>query len=154
MSEKQFAILTLKDNTSALVVEVGDDDTNETLIDVMRAVMVKRKEGIEHAACMVGGFDDDKRELHEIPKARTFLDRLHRIGFISVLDYSTVLPPHNRIWMSPPPMGAFEIWLATTRQANAKGVDVSRDMLKRFERVLRYSNATADDLMNLPPELR
>jgi len=68
----------------------------------------------------VDGYNDDPRDLYQIPEVIGLFKRLLNNGFISLLEYSTIHPimaPKNMPIPSPG-LGALEVWaIATERYA-------------------------------------
>ena len=73
-----------------LFVELGINATDGDILDQMRIMKRAREErSYDNVVCTIRGYDDDHRELYDIPEVRSFCRRLLSLGFISYLDFST-----------------------------------------------------------------
>jgi hypothetical protein len=94
--------------------------TDEELATMTRGAVRARAEDSRTIVAMgVGGFDDDPRELYDIPEARAFLRRLVDFGVIAALIGSTQCPELGAPSPQQAPrlasvLGGFEVWLYAT----------------------------------------
>src|SRR5215469_10950369 len=95
------------------LVDVGTDAWDSDLTEQM-AVMKKHMDADEAVCCRctIRGFNDDPRELWEIPEAKTLAQRMVAIGFIAWLEGSVLMPelrrgPDANLRLG---MGALEVW--------------------------------------------
>jgi hypothetical protein len=88
------------------------DQSDEQLIAQIRAVREFAREHPARVLALVHGFDDDPRELWEIPEVGAHLRRLVDFGFIATLLRSTLVrelgAPADLL--DCPAWGAFEVW--------------------------------------------
>ena len=111
--------------------------TNDELVRLMRWCRDHRERNPnDHIVCTIGGFDDDPRELGQIPEARALCRRLVGIGFISWLDVCTSIPQLKGIGMEAG-LGAFEVWaIAEGILGAAGGYDIPKETLAHFRKDL------------------
>src|SRR5438105_1320295 len=66
----------------ALLVELGIDAMDGAILDQMKIMKRVRESGsYDNIACVIRGFDDDRRELYEVPEVQAFCRRLTSLGF-------------------------------------------------------------------------
>lgn len=128
---------------AVLLVELGIDASNNDIIDQMRIMKRVRTEGpYEFIICAIRGFDDDSRELYEIPEVRAFCRRIVNLGFISYLEFSTSISPNlpetvKKGW------GATEVWLCSEGRLH-KPIEVTKELLEELKQAIIASNTRAD----------
>lgn len=94
------------------------------------------------------GYENDKRELWQIPEVASFFKMLIRVGFISFLEVSSSAEGITRLTkkqtdIGTPGFGALEIWMiANNKMGNGK-TDIEREEMKGFLAALEQSNKTA-----------
>lgn len=87
----------------------------------------------------VSGFDQDARELWEIPEALVLFDRLYKAGAMSVLECNCG-PEYV-----PLAIGAYQLWIIQHRLWTGKaGFPESLDLFDRFCEDLKISNDIID----------
>jgi hypothetical protein len=129
-----------------LLVELGIDATNDDIIDQMRIMKRAREEGVyDNVICVIRAFDDDPRELYDIPEVRAFCRRIVNLAFISYLDVATTLVPDapelvRKGW------GAAEAWLCAEGRYNT-GTELTMELLGEIEKAVGESNEKADALL-------
>jgi hypothetical protein len=94
-----------------LLTDVGQ--TDEELVAQLRAMMEQARREPGETVFGVHGYDDDPRELGEIPEVRAHCRRMVDFGVLAVLTRSTWCrelgaPAWTR---DVPVLGAFEVWL-------------------------------------------
>lgn len=144
---------------SVLVMEVFLTDSNEDIIDKMRAMRQARADRFyTNVICTVSGWADDPRELWDIPEVRAFCGRLVTLGFVSYLDYSTTLDPRASAFVRTG-FGAAEVWLTAEGRFGPKlGAQMLADarfaeqVLDDIRRAVVSSNGTADAVLGPIPE--
>ncbi len=100
-----------------------------------------------HIVCLVGGFNEDPRELCEIPEVRGFCRRLMGQGFASYLDPATTFPAGQKTGKA---WGAFELWLCAEGLMKPGPTRLHLSVIDRFEAALKESNAIADQTVGAP----
>lgn len=125
------------------IVHLTVGHTNDELLDLMQGTKSAR----EQRACgkivaAIAGYDDDPREVWEIPEVRAFCRRLFNIGFASYLD------AFGKDWLKdastePSGLGAFEVWMIGEGQMRSE-FDVTRELLDEFQAALSVCNGKAD----------
>lgn len=128
---------------SVLFVELGIDATNEDILDQMRKMKACREDdSYSHIVCTVRGFNDDKRELFEIPEVRAFCRRIVNLAFISYLDFSTAFDATIPA-IAKDAWGAAEVWLCSKGRLRSQ-MPLTKDLLDELTRVVYESNEKAD----------
>jgi hypothetical protein len=88
----------------------------------------------------INGFDDDPRDLWEIPDALDFLKRLLNLGFMTVLEVSTKSEEISGLAFELPGFGALELWLCATERMKSGSNQIDVDSFKVFCKDLESSN--------------
>ena len=129
-----------------LLVELGIDASNNDIIDQMRIMKRARQEGLyDNVICTIRGFDDDRRELYDIPEVRAFCRRLVNLAFISYLDFVTTIVADapevvKKGW------GAAEVWLCGEGRFST-GAEWTIELIGEIEQAVGESNVKADALL-------
>lgn len=79
--------------TTLRILSVAADATDNELMSMMQIVnsfVIGENHG---AVLVIAGYDDDHRELFDIPEVAKLCRTLVRIGFITILEFSSLLPP-------------------------------------------------------------
>jgi hypothetical protein len=132
--------------------------SNEQLIDLMHQYRDVRerdeKRGKETIiGIQVDGYNDDPRELGEIPEVQDFCERLVDLGFIADLTPSLMLFPQDNL---PIPrgsaFGSLEVWCTGQGMLGPAGrVDLETDRLMSFvDTMLSQANQRADTVLGRP----
>ncbi|HJT77718.1 MAG TPA: hypothetical protein VJ739_11000, partial [Gemmataceae bacterium] len=75
----------------AFVQQLHTELTDADLIALMRQAKECRDAGSPSVTCQIAGYDEDPRELVDIPEARAFCQRLVALGYVSFLDAFTTV---------------------------------------------------------------
>jgi len=111
ISESGVIAVMLQDNTIAL--HLPTHITDKDIDDLIRQVMPKVLQYQQGCVCAFIGFDNDPRELFEIPEAIEFAKRLIDSGFISMLHISTLMEKEEKPYLAKV-FGAMEVWALGT----------------------------------------
>jgi hypothetical protein len=127
-----------------LVTYVGMPDSE--IIGLMRDAKDARERGVKLMGCVVHGYNDDPRELHEIPEVQELCRRLVALGFIGFLEPATSLQGLPG-YMGGAVFGAWEVWkLARGELRCGTGGAVSNAEVQRFiEKDMMYAISVAED---------
>lgn len=125
------------------IVAVETHQTNEELQD-MACKLSKLVDG-EGFFLTISGYDDDPRELWEIPEAIDLCQRIVKTSLVSVLEASSqikeLMPARFRDIDAPGPgLGAFEVWIFGQEKMKHGGAAFSRDEMKDFYNMLSEAN--------------
>lgn len=102
----------MRKNTLMMLADINmSDEELQATIQKSLPVCKKNKQGFYLS---VKGFDDDPREIWEIPEVLKFYRRLKNLGFLSILTTSSHIFPSSQD--EPAGFGAFEIYLFATNQ--------------------------------------
>src|SRR5208337_4651534 len=97
-----------------VLAELSPAFSDAELVDVMHQFRNLREQCRKdvNVVVTIAGFDDDPRCLGAIPEARTFCDRLVRLGLIADLEPSTTIVPDDfwRQVSADRPLGSLEVW--------------------------------------------
>jgi hypothetical protein len=126
-----------------LTVNMTDDE----LVDLMKQMRrVRQSDSGVHITCAIHGYDEDPRELWELPEVRTFSQRLIDLGFIADLDFA----PHWDKELSQRPgqggLGATEIWLLAAGRL-AQTLALTNAVSDEAQAVVVLANRRADELL-------
>lgn len=134
------------------VAPIHSSFSNDDIDDLTRQLGQRRRQNESDViVCNISGFDNDPRELGEIPEARALCRRLVSRGFISWLEVSTTVPLLRRPDLDTPAMsaalGALEVWLIAEGLVGKAGThQIAPADLLRFQAVLAEANQKADEL--------
>jgi hypothetical protein len=114
--------------------------TDAELLDLMKRGLEARARGAKLIRAAFHGWNDDPRELWQIPEAVALAQRLVAFGFIAVLEYADMFPeyepfqqdfPHGtKMAMGP---GALEVWLLARGLLNGYVCTFSQSDRDQFE---------------------
>ena len=77
------------DTPPVSLIALHPDTPHADLIVLMRGMRLARASGeVPHILCTISGYDDDPRQLRDIPEVVDYLRRLTAVGFISDLSWS------------------------------------------------------------------
>lgn len=106
----------------------------------------------------VAGYDEDSRELWEIPDVIRFMKKLCDIGFISVLEVATSCPELASAAFKtvsgtgqPPGFGALEVWMCATNRLGDGKTDIDQPTMNLFLAELQSSNRKCQAICQEPP---
>lgn len=140
----------MKTNENAIMIcSIQKDDTDETL----RNKMIEMESLLSSGLCKTGflltisGYENDSRELWQIPEVRKLTKRLVKIGFISLLEFAT----HLKSMIDPDPLykstlGAFEVWAISKGIIKSYYSKVTKEQYSLFLEVLRDANFECDKI--------
>ena len=110
----------------------------------------RNQHGAQGIYCVIDGFNDNPKELGQIPEARAFCSRLCRSGFISILTLTAACPQlfdnSDRLPIAKNGcvFGALEVYLvAEGLLKDHKGMKFNRRVLFKFRDTLRKANSIA-----------
>src|SRR5262249_54436820 len=99
--------------------------------------------------CTIRGFNDDPRELWEIPEAKTLAQRMVAIGFIAWLEGSVLMPelrrgPDANLRLG---MGALEVWALAEGKTKGVAMTLSKADLTDFLKDYHAAVATSQKIV-------
>lgn len=135
----------------SLGVDMTDDEIKECIQKMLPVCIVNNR-----AFCLtIGGYDDDRRELWEIPESIAFMKRLYNLGFIAVLEVSTrckhLISKAYQSIDELPGFGALEIWMGATGRMETGRSSISSQELDEFMECLEVANNKARQICKEPP---
>lgn len=137
-----------------MVLALGADMTDDEIKDCIQQMMpicIAKGSGF----CLtISGFDQDQRELWQIPEAIAFMKKLVNIGLIAGLEVSTQSKDMVRKEFgldSLPGFGALEIWLGGTGRLVSGDNDLSPELISTFFQELNTANTKAKAICAEPP---
>jgi len=134
----------------SLDTDMSDDEIKESIQNMIPICTIKSQ-----GFCLsINGYDEDHRELWQIPEALGFMRRLCDFGFLSVLETSTTCPDLiNKQYKvdNLPGFGALEVWMCATNRLEKGKNDIDRETMNKFHEALGVSNRRAEEIMKEPP---
>jgi len=103
----------------------------------------------------VDGFENDKRELWQIPEVATYFQKLFEKGFVSFLEVSSTAEGLTRLdkditSLGFPGFGALEVWMIAKHMMGNGRTDIERSEMKRFFLDLDRANAASGAVLAKP----
>lgn len=121
-----------------VIMTIGLDASNDDIKHMMDSMKEMREtKTATEIVVLIAGFDDDPREVYDIPEIRAFCRRLTCIGFISYLTACALADS-----LTKNALGAYEIWAIGEGKADKTFAELER----YFRAALCASNAKADAL--------
>ena len=118
--------------------------SNEDILTMMRAMKALRESGSHCLViCLIDGFDDDPRDLWDIPEARAFCRRLVSLGFISWLEFALCDPQTDIDKVAKDGLGALEIWMIAEGKMH-KRTPLTLELVEGAKRAVMKSNRASD----------
>jgi hypothetical protein len=131
-------------NTTLHIMTLAHDATDEEIIGMMRAMKAAHEaKTVGRIVLLFHGYDDDPRELWDIPEVAVLCQRLVEMGFISYL-YPGYVPGVDD--PSPEALGASEVLLLAEGRM-ARTIEWTKEMVADFWEKWVNSNARADALV-------
>lgn len=134
----------------AMIVQLNAVESKDELVQMMVELYPKAIEANQGFHLTIGGYDDDPRELYEIPEVIEFFKLLVEIGFLSTLTVST----HLELEGETPDrlgIGALEVWLMANGHLT-KGIrEIDFTKFENFMSFLNESNIVCHN--NIAPFL-
>ena len=139
----------MKTNPIVYAASLSLRDTNEELVEMMRQMRAARQAGVDAVICCVSGFENDPRELWQIPEVRAFFRRLVTHGFISWLDvFAGMNPDPNTPEVLRMGFGACEVWLISEGvDIGAADITLTATVLEDLKAVLHIANEVSDAMI-------
>lgn len=136
-----------KNNYEVRIIQVHPKMTDEEIKGAVQQLLPHCWSDKQGFCLTIHGFDDDPRELWQIPEAMAFMRRLYSIGFISCLEVSTtcdfMLPvKSSRL----PGLGALEVWLLVKNKFKLGNAELSKTVISQFFKDLEKSNFKAESI--------
>jgi hypothetical protein len=133
----------------SLATDMTDSEIKECVQEMIPVCTVKGQ-----GFCLtISGYDDDHRELWQIPEAIGFMKRLCDLGFISALEVSTtctdLLREEYKIDKLPG-FGALEVWMCATNRMGKGKNDIDRATMTKFQEDLGVANRRAEEVVKEP----
>lgn len=121
--------------------DVSDKELERVIFDRLPSCMHTGKAN----TVMLDGYNDDDRELWDIPEAVAVLERMVSTGFISILEPTSHLEGIRSDHCPAMGLGAFEVWAATKNLVGVESRDISQETLRHFfTEVLPQANKRAE----------
>ncbi len=123
--------------------------TDEEIKDAVRNLQPVCLEKQQGFCLTISGFDDDPRELYEIPEVVAFAERLVKYGFMSCLHVTTTIEdliPQFK-GRKLPGLGALELWLFASKQMKPS-LELDKSTFQIFVNDLETSNKIVEYILN------
>lgn len=121
-------------NSTIITVDHTDDELKNIIVSLTRLIRAHGKPFV----LFISGYDNDQRELWEIPEVQSLCERLVNSGFISLLE--TGLPTG-----APYALTAFRVWKIAKGEMR-RTLMTSREEGSQFFKELMECNAKCDAL--------
>lgn len=129
----------------SLTADLTDDEIKDILFDLY-PVCNKLRQGF---MLTISGYDEDKRDLWEIPEVVAFYKRLIDFGFLSVLEVTTGIDGLAR-FPKCPGFGAVEVWMAATGRMVRGSTTLPIEDMDEFYALLQKSNQRILEVIRQP----
>ncbi len=130
----------------ALFCSLTPDMTDDELKECIHRMYPKAVNSEQGFLLTISGYDQDPRELWEIPEVITFFNRLIDIGFLGLLalNAQTVMP-------GTPGFGAAEVWMVATGKITRRAkFPILPEYLKEVMRIVLESNEKIAQVLKEP----
>jgi hypothetical protein len=124
----------------ALRLVVGAGDADSQLVAMMKWALDVRASGVKCIRAKIGGYEDDPREVWDIPEARRLCQRLVDLGLIAVLEVSALLAEDEKLQRDREAgkdvfvgAGALEVWMLAKGRVKSRVLMVTPEDLDDFE---------------------
>ena len=124
----------------ALATTISPDEIDDHIRNIYPFITHRK----EKVCLSIEGFNEDARELWEIPEVVSLFERLVASGFISLLEISTSCP--FLIEQELPGLGAFEVWLASVGLLKTGQTQINARILGEFMENLEKANQQANKI--------
>lgn len=126
--------------------------TNDEILDCLQKMSPIVKETQDGFFICVSGYDNDKRELWQIPEVLQFFQRIIKMGFMSLMEISSSIKDICRLdgkilEVGIPGLGAIEMWLIAKNELKK---EISQEKIQEFFSELMESNKILESNINLP----
>jgi hypothetical protein len=125
--------------TLAMLTMSVDYDLAE-LRDMMRQGVEFRSAPGTWVLMIIAGYDDDPRELWDIPEVQAFCRRLIKMGMLAALDPAIEFQIDG---MPKPGWGAVDVWLAAHGLIKGHRVELNEKEVARYRAALKDADATS-----------
>lgn len=132
-----------------MTLSLYSDMSDEEIRDCIRESLPVAKAKQCGFCLSVGGYDDDPRELWQIPETKSFFKRLVSLGLISCLEVSTTAKELAKM-PGLPGFGALEVWMCATEKMGVGDNSVGEKEMKEFLSTLERSNSIAEATLKTP----
>lgn len=131
-----------------LSVQMTDSEIEEAMKD-MAPVCQSTQNGF--FVC-IDGYEEDPRELWQIPEVKIFFQKLISSGFIAFLEVSATAEGLTRLDtnLGCPGFGALEIWMIANDMMYSGRKEIRQNELRRFFADLENANAKSRIVVSLP----
>ena len=134
-----------------LHTDMGEEEIEEAMKD-MAPICAATKTGF---FICVDGYENDKRELWQIPEVASFFKMLICKGFISFLEVSSIAEGITRLDKDVtdigfPGFGALEVWMIANGKMGKGRTDIERSEIVKFLFTLNKSNEVSQIVLKSP----
>jgi hypothetical protein len=124
-------------------LHVGLSDAE--LVGMMRQARRCRERGAPSVTCAISGYDEDPRELGDIPEVRAFCKRLVGLGYVAFLDVATSIRELPGFCLGLT-LGAWEVWSMARNELQSGRYPLPGVVVREFkDKQLPYLKAVAND---------
>lgn len=123
---------------NVIIYQIEKDLTDAEFIEVIRKfwpIVSTKNRGVYSS---IFGYDEDPRELWQIPEVKILCERLVNLGFISILEPTTLFTEEKGFDAF---FGALEIWALSKGLFTFQGdLEMTPELFNEFKVVLSQSN--------------
>lgn len=147
--EKEMLDIVIKPNEPQLLAVTVDMTDEQLLEGVWKSYIVC---DLTHRGfgLTISGYDDDPRELFEIPEVVKFCRRILNLGFMSILEVSTQSPELKSEDSWGLGFGALEIWCIARNLVTTGEAELTKEQIGWFLSDLDKSNTWLKRMMDKP----
>lgn len=137
-----------------MIVNLTDKMTDAEIEDAMKDMCPVCQATQTGFFICIDGYENDRRELWEIPEVASFFGRLVNSGFIAFLEVS-VTEGLTRLGkeitsLGYPGLGALEVWMIAKKLMHAGSTDIERKEMIKFIDDLEVANAKSRIVVSKP----
>jgi hypothetical protein len=131
------------------LVEIRVSTTDEELVEMMAGMAKALSSATQRRGFVltVGGYDDDPRELDQIPEVVNLLKRIYSTGLIAFLEGFTMIEKLTNPLYFQVGFGAFEVWHIAKYGPLTTMNSIKLDRIKEFTEEWINHNAIASSWM-------
>ena len=142
------------ENPALVIVLISARYSNEEMIDCLRQAKDVRdqRDDAARVVCLLDGYDEDPRELHDIPEARAVAMRAWDLGIGSFLEVTTTCEaPLSSLPRFTPDgrplgcahLGAWELWRLA--HGDIKSIALQRVQVADLQHFIKHELAAANE---------
>ena len=130
------------------VAHISATITDKAIDNLIRMTLPLVMDKDIYWVCAIAGYEDDERELYEVPEVRDFCRRLVEHGFIASLRLSTMYQSDDKRPELKRFLGGMEVWAFAENLLEKNGdFRLTKERFERFDVVLKKAEKRAVSLV-------